>query len=77
MLEEQEQWQKEVVCRFCDTHITATVATVMYGDIRLPFMFVPDYQYYIPCPRCHKNLIVDGIPSRISLAIQTKGTLTP
>lgn len=62
-------WQEVINCGFCDTRFTVGVSDVRYGDLRQPFMFMPDWQYYVQCS-CGRNHVVTSLPHSVSTAVQ-------
>jgi hypothetical protein len=68
----QPVWSAEVKCKYCETKFPIDTTTVIYGDLRPPDFFVADMQYYVVCPECNGNNIVQTLPSHVAVWIQNK-----
>lgn len=65
-------WEKDLVCKFCQTPFHITELDVIYADLRDPLFLVPDYQYFVICIMCDGKLIQTEIPSSTAVEIQER-----
>ena len=67
-----EKWQKTITCESCYHEYTITTIDIRYGNLGDPEALRPDMQFYINCPQCKKCIVLNDIPSRVALWVQTK-----
>ncbi len=69
---ETQQWSTIKICPYCKHRFTIQASDVRFEDLRQPYFFVADWQYFVKCSECNHNILLHDIPSHIAIWIQTK-----
>lgn len=65
-------WERDITCKFCKHEFHVTDEDVRYEDLKHPAFFIPDMQYFLVCPQCNENLIINDLPPDRALAVQER-----
>lgn len=65
-------WSTSIKCNYCENCFIVDAQQIHYDDLRQPFMFIPDWQYFASCPKCQQRIPINNIPTATALWIQAQ-----